>query len=95
MFGLSDGHLQRVASVVDRSLCKYTHMLLLLVYGVLLDVWINNTGVPKKNAFYFLGKLKVTYIDLTLLNPNMATKMLYHPPHLREKGLMSKTMFLI
>jgi len=25
MFGLSDGHLQRVASVVDRSLYKYTH----------------------------------------------------------------------
>ena len=38
----------RVASVVDRSLNKYTHILLLFVYGLLLDVWINNTGVPKK-----------------------------------------------
>jgi len=34
-------------------------------------------------------------IDLTLLNPNMATKMLYYPPLLREKRLNSKTTFLI
>jgi hypothetical protein len=37
----------RIASFVDRSLNKYTHILLLLSYDLLLDVWINNTGVPK------------------------------------------------
>jgi hypothetical protein len=42
--------MQRVASVVDRSLYKYTHILL-LVCSMLLDVWINNTGVPKKKIF--------------------------------------------
>jgi hypothetical protein len=30
-----------------------------------------------------------------MLNSNMTTKILYHPPLLRERGLKSKTMFLI
>jgi hypothetical protein len=51
------------------------------------------TGVSEitlagKNVFYSsLEKLRVIYIDLRLLNPNMATKMLYCPPLLREKRL--------
>jgi hypothetical protein len=45
----------------------------------------------KKKRFSSLGKLRVIYIDLEMLYPNMATKMLYHPPHLREKVLNPKT----
>lgn len=49
--------------------------------------------MSQKECFFLPGKIKG---DLyRLLNPNMATKMLCHPPHLREKGLMLKTMFLI
>ena len=40
--------------------------------------------------FYTSGKLRVIYIDVTLLNPNMATKMLYYSPILRKKRLNSK-----
>ena len=32
-----------------------------------------------KNFFFSLGKLGVIYINLTLLNPNIATKMLVSP----------------
>jgi hypothetical protein len=41
------------------------------------------------------GKLRVIFLDLTLLNPNMATKLLHHAPVLRDKVLNSKTTFFI
>jgi hypothetical protein len=53
------------------------------------------TGQPKNVCINLLRKLKAICIDLTLLNSNMTTKILYHPPLLRERGLKSKTMFLI
>jgi hypothetical protein len=40
-----------------------------------------------------LEKLRVMYVDLTLLNPNTVTKMLYHAPLLREKGSDLKSTF--
>jgi hypothetical protein len=38
---------------------------------------------------------RAIFINLMLLNPKMATKMLPHLPLLREKGTNSKTTFLI
>jgi hypothetical protein len=49
----------------------------------------------KRNFFSSLGKLSVSYINLTLLNPNTANKIFYYRPILREKSLNSKVMFLI
>jgi len=51
-------------------------------------------GKTKKNPPPWENS-SVVFIDLTLLNPNMATKMFYHLPVLREKGVNSKTSFLI
>jgi hypothetical protein len=50
---------------------------------------INKTGLQQNNLSS-LGKLRVIYLYLTLLNLNMAPKMLYQPPLLREKGLNLK-----
>jgi hypothetical protein len=50
-------------------------------------------SAPKKNRS--LLKLMVIVIVLTLLNPNMKTKLPCHPPLLRERGLNYKTMLLI
>jgi hypothetical protein len=51
--------------------------------------------VSQKNVVSFLGKLKAMYIDLMLLDRDMATRIHYRPPRLREKGLISKICFLI
>jgi hypothetical protein len=49
-------------------------------------------GEKKKKLFSSLGKLRVIYIGLRLLNLNMTTN---HPPVVREKSLKPKTTFLI
>ena len=60
---------------------------------ILVGLKFNNTGRGKKNLLF--EKIRVICIDLTLLIPNMATKMLWHPPLLREKVLKLKTKFLV
>jgi hypothetical protein len=42
-----------------------------------------------------LLKFRVIIIILTLLNPNMTTKVPYHPPVLRERELNYKTTFVL
>lgn len=37
--------------------------------------------------FHSLLKFRVIFVHLTLLNPNLPTKLPYHPPVLRERGL--------
>jgi hypothetical protein len=40
-------------------------------------------------------KLWVILVVLILLNPNMTTKVPYHPPVLRERGLNYKTKLVV
>jgi hypothetical protein len=40
-------------------------------------------------------KLRVILVVLTLLNPNITTKLPYHPPVLRERGLNYKTKLVV
>jgi hypothetical protein len=47
-------------------------------------------SAKQKNVFPSLLKFRVILTVLTLLNPNMTTKLPYHPPVLREEGLYSK-----
>jgi hypothetical protein len=63
-------------------------------FDVTTAVCVRMTLVRKK-VFSFLGKLRAIYKNLTLLSPNMATKLLRHPPLLRENVLKTKTTFLI
>jgi hypothetical protein len=53
------------------------------------------TLVGKTNFFRSLLKFGVILIILTLLNPSMTTKLLYHPQMLREERLNSKAKFVI
>jgi len=53
------------------------------------------TLAGKNKKVFFSGQIKGDPYRWTLLNPNKATRMLYHPPLLREKGLNSKTTFLV
>jgi len=53
------------------------------------------TLVGKKKNPPPWGNSSVIFIDLTLLNPNMATKMFHRLPVLREKGVNYNTSFLI
>jgi hypothetical protein len=53
----------------------------------------NNTGRQKNSPPW--ENSRVIFIDLTFLNPNMATKMLHHLPVLRENGINYKTTFLV
>jgi hypothetical protein len=40
-------------------------------------------------------KKTVIFIDMTLLNPNMATKLFNHRPFLKERPINSKTAFVV
>jgi len=52
------------------------------VYSVVI-VQITLSGGKKKETF--LLKLRVIVIVLTLLNPNMTTKLPYHTPKLKRR----------
>jgi hypothetical protein len=52
-------------------------------------------GWPGWQIYFLLsGEKMVIYTALTLLSPNMANNMLYHPPLLKEKGLKPNEYFL-
>jgi len=46
---------------------------------------VRNTG-RKKKVFRCLLKFRVILIIATFLNPNIITKVPYHPPMFRERG---------
>ena len=52
------------------------------------------TKVDSYNLNRDVKGLRVIYIDLTLLNPNMATRMLCDPPLLRERCQSSQKLCL-
>jgi len=41
------------------------------------------------------GKFSIIHIVLAHLNPNMTSKLPYHPPKSMERGLIRKTNFVI
>jgi hypothetical protein len=47
-----------------------------------------------KNVFRSMLKFKVILIAVTVLNPNMITKLPYHPPMFGQRRLNLKTMFV-
>ena len=67
---------------------------IIVLYILIFKFYWNETSRQKSFFYSCLRKLRVIYIDLTLLNPSVATKTLCCPPLLREKRLNSKTKFL-
>jgi hypothetical protein len=59
--------------------------------GVMSSYKVTLVG-RKKNGY--LLKFRVILIVLTLLTTNMTTKLLHHPPMLREEGLYLRSTFL-
>jgi len=41
------------------------------------------------------GKFRIIHTVLAYLNPNMTTKLPYHPPKSRERGLYKKINFVL
>jgi hypothetical protein len=54
--------------------------------------WIT---LVSKTKFSSLLKFRVILLVLTLLNPNMTTKLPSHPPIVKEKGLTAEATFVI
>jgi hypothetical protein len=55
-----------------------------------MQLWKTRHAAENKD-----GKFRIIHIVLAYMNPNMTTKLPYHPPKSRERGLNEKTNFVI